>query len=1087
MGGRVRGGALPMIDTITTEKRGRLPSDRARSRSEAERVRSPHARAVRGGLRRARARRRLRCAVVFAHGDHFTGGLDLASVAPAMQEGQVGLGGDGIDPWSIYGKPRTKPVVVAVQGLCLTLGIELCLASDITVASETARFAQIEIKRGIFPFGGATFRLVQTAGWGNAMRWLLTGDEFGAEEAHRIGLVQEVTPKGRARARHSDCRNHRLAQAPLGVYATLASARRGLNEEAAARGAHARAPARPHDLERRRARGDDVLPRAEATKRSSPGSEPSSAARLIRPDVARPLRLPYSRRPILGTGTGMSLNERPNPDELPPQGRGGGASRPAREAHHLLLPGRPPASARLTPCWRRRAASSRAGEARCTRHRDRRNAWTLATTRAPSCSAWRLSRAGRSSTGTSRSGEFDLDAALARRPALLLVDELAHTNAEGSRHAKRWQDVEEILDAGIDVYTTLNVQHLESLNDVVAQVTGVIVRETVPDSVVEQASEVHLVDLPPDQLLERLREGKVYLPDQAARAADHFFRKGNLSALRELALRQTAERVDADMRTWRTAHGIDRTWATTERLLVGLSPSPASSHLVRSARRMAGSLHAPWIALYVETPGSIRLSAADRDQLAQNLRLAQQLGAEVVTLTGESAAIETVRYASKRNVTKIVVGKPTHARWKDLLGPSFLDIVVRSSGDADVYVISGDVPKLARSDTRERVPTLHEPWRAYAASGFVIAAATALSWRLFGWQELADVVMVQLLGIVVVSMRFGYGPSIFAAVLAVLSFDFFFIPPYFTFAVTDLRHILTFAIMFLVALVISGLTKRIRAQADAVRERENRTTSLYAMSRELAGAASTTALFVVAVRHVADVFGGKVAILMPGPDGSLESAAGGDLTFVPGEKERGVAEWVWTHDRSAGWSTDTLPSAAAFFAPLRAGKARVGVVGILPVGPDELRRPEPGRAPRHVHDPDRRRHRARDSDRGSAARAHPGGNRAAPQLAPQLGVARPPDAARCHHRVGRDADRARARRQHARRAPADDPGRGRAPEPPRPQPPRHDARRGRRSPGEEGVAGPRGGRWCRVEPTRAETRRQSGRGGPPRGLAHGAV
>jgi two-component system sensor histidine kinase KdpD len=529
--------------------------------------------------------------------------------------------------------------------------------------------------------------------------------------------------------------------------------------------------------------------------------------------------------------------------------------------------------------------------------------------------------------------ELDLDAALARHPAVLLVDELAHTNAEGSRHAKRWQDVEEILDAGIDVYTTLNVQHLESLNDVVAQITGVVVRETVPDSFVEEATELRLVDLPPDQLLERLREGKVYMATQAAHAADHFFRKGNLIALRELALRQTAEHVDADMRVWKAAHGIERTWATTERLLVGLSPSPASSRLLRAARRMAGSLHAPWIALYVETPASIRFSAAARAQLAQNLRLAEQLGAETVTLTGESAAAETVRYAKKRNVSKIVVGKPTHARWKDLLGPSFLDIVVRSSGDADVYVISGDVPVSPPPDVRDRAPVRRGVLRDYLAGGLVIAVATALSWKLFGWHELADVVMVFLLGIVIVAMRFGYGPSIFAAVLAVLSFDFFFIPPYFTFAVSDFRHILTFAIMFLVALVISSLTQRIRAQADAVRERENRTTSLYAMSRELAGAASTAALLAVAVRHVADVFACRVTLLIPGADGALEGAAGGELTFVPGEKEMGVAEWVWTHDRYAGLSTDTLPSADAFFAPLRAGKSRVGVIGILPADP----------------------------------------------------------------------------------------------------------------------------------------------------------
>ena len=525
--------------------------------------------------------------------------------------------------------------------------------------------------------------------------------------------------------------------------------------------------------------------------------------------------------------------------------------------------------------------------------------------------------------------EFDLDGALARRPAVLLVDELAHTNAEGSRHTKRWQDVEELLESGIDVYSTLNVQHLESLNDVVAQITGVVVRETVPDSVVEQAAEVHLVDLPPDQLLDRLREGKVYMPAQAQRAAESFFRKGNLIALRELALRQTAERVDADMRMWKAAHGIDRTWATTERLLVGLSSSPASGRLLRAARRMAGSLHASWIAVYVETPASLRLSARDRAQLAQNLRLAQQLGAETVTVTGQSAALETVRYAKKRNVSKIVVGKPLHPRWRDLFGESFLDIVVRSSGDADVYVISGDVPAVIARPSEPK-PAKPVAWRAYLASVGVIAVATALSWEVFGWRQLTDVVMLLLLGSVLVAMRYGYGPSVLAAVLAVLSFDFFFVPPYFTFGVSDFRHIVTFVIMFTVAMIISSLTQRMRAQGRAAHERENRTASLYAMNRELASAASADGMLAVAVRHVADVFDCKVAIITPRADGALVCATGGELTFGPADKELGVAGWVWTHDQYAGLTTDTLPSASALYAPLRAGKTRVGVVGLIP-------------------------------------------------------------------------------------------------------------------------------------------------------------
>src|SRR5579859_1704089 len=342
--------------------------------------------------------------------------------------------------------------------------------------------------------------------------------------------------------------------------------------------------------------------------------------------------------------------------------------------------------------------------------------------------------------------EFDLDAALDRKPQLLLLDELAHTNAPGSRHIKRWQDVEELLDAGIDVFTTLNVQHLESLNDVVAQVTGVVVRETVPDAVFDKAYEVRVVDLPVDELLDRLHEGKVYVPEQAARAVESFFREGNLIALRELALRRTAERVEAKMRGYKAAHGIEEAWHAGERVLVCVSPSPHSPRLVRAARRMATSLHADLVGLHVETPGALRMSQADRERLAQNMRLVESLGGEAVTLRGDDAAAETVAYARKRNVTKIVVGKPTHPRLLDVLKPSFLDKVVRQSREIDVYVISGretegsqpPPPSPARSAAAITVG------QALGASG-VVLAATLLAHFGFGRNKLADVSMLYLL------------------------------------------------------------------------------------------------------------------------------------------------------------------------------------------------------------------------------------------------------------------------------------------------------------------------------------------------------
>jgi two-component system sensor histidine kinase KdpD len=526
--------------------------------------------------------------------------------------------------------------------------------------------------------------------------------------------------------------------------------------------------------------------------------------------------------------------------------------------------------------------------------------------------------------------EFDLDAALARKPGLILMDELAHTNAPGMRHAKRWQDVDELLDAGIDVYTTLNVQHIESLNDVVAQVTGVVVRETVPDRLLEEASEVRLVDLPPDELLERLAEGKVYVPDQAQRAIENFFRKGNLIALRELALRATAERVDAQMRVYRTEHGIQRVWPTGERILVGVSPSPASARLLRGARRMAASLHAEWVAVYVETPAAVRLGETSRQRVAENLRLAEQLGAETVTLSGESAAEEMLSYAKAHNVTKVVVGKPSHSRWRDLIGQSLLDQMVRSSGGIDVYVISGDDEGDRPAAAAETAPKAHLGYGTYAVGAAVTGVATGICWFTFLRAQLADVVMVYLLGIIVVAMRFGYGPSIACTVLSVAALDFFFVPPVYSFAVSDLQHVLTFAVMFVVALVVSSLTQRVRDQASAARQRERRTASLYGMTRELAGTPMTKNLAAVAVRHVAEIFDAKVALLLDKGDGSLASAATGDQAFEPDAKESGVVEWVWSHHKPAGLCTDTLPSSSALYLPLRDARGKVGVLGVRP-------------------------------------------------------------------------------------------------------------------------------------------------------------
>jgi two-component system sensor histidine kinase KdpD len=534
--------------------------------------------------------------------------------------------------------------------------------------------------------------------------------------------------------------------------------------------------------------------------------------------------------------------------------------------------------------------------------------------------------------------EFDLDAALARRPTLILVDELAHTNAPGSRHDKRWQDVTELLGAGVDVYTTLNVQHLESLNDVVARVTGVLTRETVPDSILEVAAEVELVDLPPDDLIRRLKEGKVYFSEQAGEAVRRFFRKGNLIALRELALRTTAARVDAQMEVYRRDHAVPTIWPVAERILVCVSPSPLAARVVRAARRMAAGLHAEWVVVSVETPSFARLPEADRDRVVQTLRLAEQLGAETATLTGHDVAAEVLTYARRRNVTRIILGKPARPRWREALFGSVVNELVRRSGDIDVYVITGERegPPLPAAER----PALPVDWPGYGQGLAIVAVCTAVAWLMFPRFAPANLIMVYLLGIVVAAWRLGQGPSILVSVLSVAAFDFFFVPPYLTFAVSDTQYIITFAVMLIVAMVISTLTTRVRGQADASRQRERRTAALYAMTRDLVSRQGLDELLEAAARHMSEVFGSRMAVFLPGPDGQLVRRAG---ELGPGTdelSERAVARWVQEHGQLAGHGSATLPGARALYLPLKAARGTVGVLGVVPPSDEALAAPE---------------------------------------------------------------------------------------------------------------------------------------------------
>jgi two-component system, OmpR family, sensor histidine kinase KdpD len=525
--------------------------------------------------------------------------------------------------------------------------------------------------------------------------------------------------------------------------------------------------------------------------------------------------------------------------------------------------------------------------------------------------------------------DFDLDAALKRHPKLILIDELAHTNAEGMRHTKRWQDVLEVLEAGINVYTTLNIQHIESLNDVVAQITGTIVRETVPDAIVEQADEIELIDLSPDDLLQRLREGKIYKPQQVEQAITSFFRRGNLMALRELSLRHTAAQVDEQMQVYRQDKAVEQIWPAGERIMVCISPSPLASRLVRAAKRMATGLHAEWITVYVETHRSAKLPENARNRVIQTLRLAEQLGAETVTLTGHNISEEILAYARKRNVTKIIVGKPAHAPWRDMLFGSVLNDLIRHSGLVDVYVISGEVDI---SNPMVAIRTSQEPirWGLHSLALLVVLVCTLIASLMFPLFAPANLIMVYLVGIVFVATRYGRGASITASIASVLSFDFFFIPPYLTFHVSDTEYLITFAVMLLVGLVISSMTLQIQSQAESARDREQRSTSLYEMSREFASHNDVPELARIAAQHIEPLFDSQAVVFLSDNKKQFSSYGSAEIIQSLSEQEYSVTRWVYDHGQEAGLGTQTLPGSRGLYLPLLTPKGKTGVLGVYP-------------------------------------------------------------------------------------------------------------------------------------------------------------
>lgn len=538
--------------------------------------------------------------------------------------------------------------------------------------------------------------------------------------------------------------------------------------------------------------------------------------------------------------------------------------------------------------------------------------------------------------------EFDLDAAIARKPALILVDELAHANAPGSRHPRRWQDIDELLAAGIDVFTTVNVQHLESLNDVVGGITGVRVAETVPDTVFDQADAVVLVDLPPDELLRRLKQGKVYLPQQAERAAQSFFRKGNLIALRELALRRTADRVDADVRAYRDAQSIRRVWETRDTLLACIGPRPGAEKIVRAAARLADRLNADWHAVYVETRQLQRLRESERQRILKVLALAQELGAQATTIAGEDVAAALLDYARTHNTSRVVIGRAGGRRW---WRSSVSQRLAQQAFDLDVIQIArdgADAPLGSKAWMAADAQTLADdpvrPW-PYVWALLASVATTGLAALLFPYFELANIVMVFLLSVMAVALYCGRGPAALAAVVNVLVFDFFFVQPRFSFAVSDAQYLLTFAVMLAVGLITGQLTARLRYQLRVAEQRERRARALYEMARDLSGALTTEQVIELSNRSLAAGFNAATTVLLPDLHERLQLSSEPEAQRLA-VLDVAMAQWAFDHGQPAGAGTDTLPSSARLYLPLKAPMRTRGVLAILPKVPRWLMVPE---------------------------------------------------------------------------------------------------------------------------------------------------
>ena len=538
--------------------------------------------------------------------------------------------------------------------------------------------------------------------------------------------------------------------------------------------------------------------------------------------------------------------------------------------------------------------------------------------------------------------EMDIDAILKRRPRLVLVDELAHTNAPGSRHPKRYLDVEELIGAGIDVFATLNIQHVESLNDVIARITRIRVRETVPDSVLDQADDIEVIDLSPEDLIKRLHEGKVYVPQQAERAVRHFFSTGNLTALRELALRRTAQRVDEQLLSHMREHAISGPWPAGERVLVCVSEAPSTAALIRYARRVADRLRVPWTAIYVETARTQRLNDAERDRIADHLRLAERLGASTITLPGRNIADELVAYAGANNITQIVIGKSARSRWFEIVHGSVVRDLMRKTGQISLHVISGDgeepVPAKSVATRPSSEPVYLGP---YLGSALGVAIALGIGLFLQKFVAVQSISLVFLTAVLASAVAWGLLASLFACFLSVLAYNFFFLPPLYTFTIGDPENVVALFFFLIVAVIVSNLTAATRRQVVTARARAKTTAELYAFSRKVAGIGALDDLLWATAFQIASMLNVRTVLLMPVRDGEgLEVASGYPPEDQLDAADMAAARWTWEHNRSAGRGADTLPGGKRLFLPLRTGSGTVGVIGIDRETPGPLLTPD---------------------------------------------------------------------------------------------------------------------------------------------------